>query len=188
MGPQIASEIRLIAASDSIVELTDLLHEAYRALAEQGMRFVASHQDEQVTARRIARGECYLAFHEGKLIGTVTLDDAAHTKGSPWYERPDVASFHQFAVRPHWQGHGIGSRMLEFIERRAIRRGVAELALDTAEPAEHLINFYTRRGYRFIEYVRWKSVNYRSVLLSKRLAPLVDAAGNNAKVGIVPAE
>lgn len=185
MGPQIVPEIRLIAASDSLVELTDLLHEAYRALAGQGMRFVASHQDEKVTARRIGKGECYLAFHEGELIGTVTLDDAAHTKGSPWYERPDVASFHQFAVRPHWQGRGIGSRMLDYIECRAAQKGVVELALDTAEPAGRLINFYARRGYRFIEYVRWDAVNYRSVLLSKRLTQPDGAVGNNANAGIV---
>ena len=185
MGPQIVPEIRLIAASDSIGGLTDLLHEAYRALAERGMRFVASHQDEQMTARRIAKAECYLAFDGDKLIGTVTLDDATHTKGSPWYDRPEVASFHQFAVRPQWQGRGIGTMMLDYIERRAAKKGVAELALDTAEPARHLINFYTRRGYRFIEHVRWDAVNYRSVLLSKRLSPPDDAAGNNAKAGRV---
>lgn len=185
MGPQIVPEIRLITTSDSLGEVTDLLHEAYRSLAERGMRFVASHQDQQVTARRIAKAECYLAFREGRLIGTVTLDDVAHTKGSPWYDRPEVASFHQFAVRPHWQGRGIGSMMLEYIERRAAMKGVAELALDTAEPARHLINFYTRRGYRFIEHVRWDAVNYRSVLLSKRLARPDGAPGNNANAGMV---
>jgi len=28
---------------------------------------------------------------------------------------------------------------------------------------------YEKRGYRFIEYARWDSVNYRSVILSKTL-------------------
>lgn len=176
---RIVPEIRLFAASDSLVELTELLHEAYRALAGQGMRFVASHQDEQVTARRIATGECYLAFVEGLLVGTVTLDDAERSTGCPWYDRADVASFHQFGVRPGWQGRGIGSRLLGHIEQRAIQQGAAELALDTAEPAHALINFYMRRGYRFIEYVRWSTVNYRSVVLSKRLLPFTpDVDGN----------
>jgi hypothetical protein len=56
------------------------------------------------------------------------------------------------------------------VERRAREKGVAELALDTSEHAEGLIAKYTRRGYRFIEYAKWDSVNYRSVILSKRLA------------------
>ena len=29
---------------------------------------------------------------------------------------------------------------------------------------------YTKRGYRFIEYSQWDIVNYRSVILSKRLS------------------
>jgi hypothetical protein len=45
---------------------------------------------------------------------------------------------------------------------------VAELALDTSEHAEALIAMNTRRGYRFIEYAQWDSVNHRRVL-SKRL-------------------
>ena len=151
MRPRIAPQIRLLAPSDSLAELTALLHEAYRALADRGMRFVASHQDEQMTARRISKGECYLAFHEGQLVGTVTLDHAALSRGCPWYERPEVTSFHQFAVRPWCQGHGIGSTLLAHIERRASDQGARELALDTAEPAQDLIRFYTSRGYRFID-------------------------------------
>jgi len=158
-----------MTTGDSLAELTALLHEAYRALAERGMRFVASHQDEQTTARRVAKGECYLAFHESQLVGTITLDHAALSRGCPWYERPEVASFHQLAVRPRLQRHGIGSALLAHVERRAGEQGVKELALDTAEPAEDLIRFYTSRGYRFIDYVKWNAVNYRSVILSKSL-------------------
>ncbi|MBW1796697.1 MAG: GNAT family N-acetyltransferase, partial [Deltaproteobacteria bacterium] len=47
--------------------------------------------------------------------------------------------------------------------------GASELALDTAEQATHLINWYERLGYRFIEYVDWDVTNYRSVIMSKRV-------------------
>ena len=66
-------------------------------------------------------------------------------------------------------GQGIGSAMLELIENRAAELGAEELALDTAEGAIHLIDYYKKRGYRFIEYVDWDITNYRSVILSKRL-------------------
>jgi GNAT superfamily N-acetyltransferase len=166
----IVPEIRLLTGNDDISALTDMLHRAYRPLAEQGMRFIASHQDEQTTRRRIAHGECYLAFHQGALIGTITLSDASKTNGSPWLDRPDVACFKQFAVEPSFQRLGIGSRLIAHVERRAAEKRVVELALDTAEPATHLIQFYSVRGYRFIEYVRWASVNYRSVVMSKRIS------------------
>jgi len=74
-------------------------------------------------------------------------------------------------VEPQVQSRGIGSRLLDHVERRAKALGAAELSCDTAEPAKHLIEFYNRRGYRFIQYAQWKSTNYRSVILSKCLTP-----------------
>jgi hypothetical protein len=32
-----------------------------------------------------------------------------------------------------------------------------------------LISMYTRKGFRFIEHVRWPEVNYRSMIFSKTL-------------------
>ena len=47
--------------------------------------------------------------------------------------------------------------------------GASEIALDTSENAHHLLSYYENRGYRFVEYVQWDEVNYRSKTLSKRL-------------------
>ncbi len=168
MGEAIEPTIRLIRPDDCITELTDLLHRAYGTLARRGMRFVASHQGEEVTRRRIARGECYVAVYEGRMVGTIAWRDARATGGSPWYDRPDVASAGQFAVEPALQARGIGSRLLAVAEQRTALSGAAELALDTAEPAHDLIRFYTKREYRFIEYITNSDVNYRSVVMSKR--------------------
>lgn len=163
-------EIRLIRPDDDHSALTELLHRAYGALAARGMRFLASHQDEKTTRERIGEGECYLAMQDGQMIGTIVWRSAGQTSGTPWYDRPDVSSFGQFAVDPDFQNRGIGSKLLAIAERRAAETGAAELALDTAEPADDLIRVYTRRGYRFIEYTRWKLANYRSVIMSKGIA------------------
>lgn len=88
---------------------------------------------------------------------------------SPFYDRDDVASFGQFAVRPSHQGRGIGSALLDLVEARAREKGVAELALDTSEGATQLIDMCRARGFRFIEYVQWRDTNYRSVIMSKAL-------------------
>jgi GNAT superfamily N-acetyltransferase len=161
--------LRVLGPEDDIALLTALLHRAYAPLAARGMRYLASHQDEATTRRRISGGECWLAEAGGQIIGTLTLRDADRTNGCPWYDRPDVASFGQFAVDPAWQGRGVGSLLVDRVERRARGKAVTELALDTAETADDLIAFYKRRGYRFVGYVRWDVVNYRSVVLSKRL-------------------
>jgi GNAT superfamily N-acetyltransferase len=162
--------LRLLSPADDLVALTALLHRAYAALAQRGMHFLASHQSVDVTRRRLEKGECWVADANDVIIGTIVLKDTASTSGSPWYDRPDVACFGQFAVEPAWQSRGIGSALVEQVERRAQKQGVTELALDTAEGADNLIAFYTRRGYRFIEHTRWNDVNYRSVIMSKRLS------------------
>jgi hypothetical protein len=57
------------------------------------------------------------------------------------------------------------------LEERAAELGAAELSIDTAEGATQLVSLYERRGYRHVGTARWPQANYRSVLLSKRLAP-----------------
>jgi GNAT superfamily N-acetyltransferase len=152
-----------------MAELTELLHRAYAPLAEAGMRFLATHQTVEQTAERCAHGECYVVETDGRLVGSVNFREPSLTDGCPWYDRPDVASFGQFAVEPSLQGSGIGSMLLDLAERRARETNAHHLALDTAEPATHLIAYYQKRGYEFVEYTQWDVSNYRSVILSKRL-------------------
>jgi GNAT superfamily N-acetyltransferase len=123
----------------------------------------------------MAKGDTIVAVVDGRIIGTVTLARTSTTGGSPFYDRPDVASFGQFAVEPAFQGRGIGSTLLAVVEKLAIARGVVELALDTSEQAEGLIEFYTSKGYRFVEHARWPEVNYRSMIFAKRLSQAAGA-------------
>jgi GNAT superfamily N-acetyltransferase len=161
--------IRRLCSEDSLEELTDLLHRAYAGLAAMGFRYVATHQDVEITSRRVTEAECYVAELGHRVVGTIAFKDAGTAKGCPWYDRPDVASFHQFAVEPTLRMRGIGRRLMETAERRAGETGAAEIAIDTAEGASHLIEMYDRRGYRFIEYAQWDTTNYRSVIMSRRL-------------------
>lgn len=161
--------LRPLGPEDSIADLTALLHRAYARLARMGLRYKATDQSDAVTRARIAEGECYLALQNGVLCGTILIKDTRQTQGCPWYDRPEVASLAQFAVEPGVQAQGLGRRLIGLAEDYAIASGAREIALDTAEPAVHLVEWYTRLGYRFIEYAQWGHTNYRSVILSKPL-------------------
>lgn len=162
-------KIRPLAESDSITELTQLLHRAYAQLAEMGLKFVATHQDDETTRHRLKDAECFVAELDGQMVGTILFRPPGTARGCDWYNRPDVAVFGQFGVEPTEQGHGIGGALLEHVELRARELNAAELALDTAESAQHLIDLYSKRGFRIVGNVKWEPVNYRSVIMSKAL-------------------
>lgn len=162
--------IRALQPSDSLSDLTALLHAAYGRLADMGLRYMATHQSEEVTRERVEQGTCLVAELNGRICGTILFRDPAGTKGCPWYDRSDVASLGQFAVDPKLQARGLGLQLMRKVENLAVTCGAAELALDTAEPATHLVEWYKRIGYRFIEHTQWSHTNYRSVILSKSLS------------------
>lgn len=163
--------IRPFQENDPIPEITRLLHDAYAPLAAMGLRYTATHQDEEVTRRRLASGWAWVAELEGEIVATVTLyQNPSGSDECAWYGEPGVFSFGQFAVRADIQGQGLGGRLIALLESEAATRGARELALDTADGAVHLIRWYEKLGFRFIEHVSWGNTNYRSVVLSKSLA------------------
>lgn len=173
LGPDISSQMRVqyrwLEGTDDLDEITQLLHRAYRPLSDAGKRFVASHQDVATTRRRIEKGETVIAVDQERIVGTITVMKPGKGGGSSHYSRGNVAACGQFAVEPEYQKKGIGSKLMQLAEERALEYGAVELALDTSEQALALIEFYARRGYRFVEHAQWDSVNYRSVVLSKIL-------------------
>jgi GNAT superfamily N-acetyltransferase len=164
--------VRRLTENDSIQELTELLHSGYRKLLEMGLRYSATYQDEKRTAERIFGKQCYLGLVDDRMMATITLDPPGTTKGCPYYERSDICSFHQFCVAPEYQGRGIGSFLIGQVERRAVELGAVEMAIDTAEQAQHLIDMYKHHGYRLVDRVKWDTTNYESVVLAKSLSPI----------------
>ncbi|MEO5917782.1 MAG: GNAT family N-acetyltransferase [Luteolibacter sp.] len=162
--------IRNFQESDSIPAITRLLHEAYAPLAAMGLRYTATHQDDEVTRRRLGSGWAWVAELDGEIVATVTLyQNSSGSEECAWYRDPRVFSLGQFAVRPDLQCLGLGGRLIAMLETEASARGARELALDTADGADHLIRWYEKRGFRFIEHVGWGNTNYRSVVMSKTL-------------------
>lgn len=165
-----AITLRPLSDGDSLDELTAMLRRAFFRLGQMGLNCTCVDQSVAVTHRRIEKGICYVAVCDGRLVGTFTLYGSGHGSESAWYRRQEVASIHQLGVDPDFQDRGLGTDMLRFAEGWARRHGHQELALDTPQPAEHLVGFYASCGYRPVESVRFAGKNYRSVILSKAVA------------------
>jgi len=168
-------QVRPLAARDSLEALTGLLHVAYAPLAAAGMNFAAASQSAEMTQRRAAEGQCFVAERGGQIVGTVTVcgpyaeGEAPWAALVPWFRDRDTAHFHQFAVHPSLQRQGIGRRLVAACERWALQRGYRRMAVDTAEPAGPLRALYGRLGYTDVGHVQWDGRTYRSVVMLKVL-------------------
>ena len=161
--------IRTLQPSDSLLEITNWLHRAYARLDAMGLNYTAVDQTPDVTAKRIEGGQCYVVEAEGKLAGTIVVKPTYRENECEYFTKSGVAAVHQFAVDPDIQGKGIGRALLQACEKWAHEHGFRELAMDTAEQAEHLIKLYAGLGYQHVGFVQWSGKVYRSVVLSKAL-------------------
>jgi GNAT superfamily N-acetyltransferase len=177
--------LRPLAPSDSLEALTALLHRAYARLGAMGLNYTAVDQSVETTRARFASGQGFVIEDGGALVGCVVVAgpfDAAKNPGtrrSPWYLRRDVAHLHQLAVEPAQQGRRLGDQLVAACEAWARERGFRAIALDTAEPAHHLITRYARLGYAEADYAQWDGKRYRSLILVK---PLDGAVPNSSDV------
>jgi GNAT superfamily N-acetyltransferase len=154
-----------------VSEITALLHRAYKPLADAGLKYAASYQNDERTLRRIKTGRCFLLNDGLKVSGIITYY-APDKNRADWpkiYTEDGTAHFGQFAVEPTLQKHGLGSMMINYIEQFALTEGNHTLCFDTAESAGHLINYYSKRGYYSAGFHHWKMTNYRSVIMKKDL-------------------
>ncbi len=163
------SIIRPIEPDDSLEELTTLLHRAYAELGQMGFNYTAVDQSPAITAERVLKGQCFVAVEASKLVGTITVTPPRLESACEHFRRAEVAALNQFAVAPENQSLGLGSRLLEYAESWARSHRYGAVAIDTAEPASHLVSFYARRGYIHVGWVQWTGKRYRSVVMSKEL-------------------
>ncbi|CAD6559346.1 hypothetical protein LMG28140_06605 [Paraburkholderia metrosideri] len=152
---------------DSFDEMTALLHRAFARLGTMGLNCTCVDQPLSVTQTRASLGDCFVAVCNGSLIGTITLHTHERASSCEIYNHPYVASVHQFGVDPAWQNRGVGRLLLAFADHWAATRGYAEIALDTPQPATHLLAFYRAQGFRIVDFVRFNGKHYDSAILSR---------------------
>ena len=131
-------QIRPLLPSDSLEQLTELIHRAHGPHLALGLRFVGTYQTVEVTAERIASGHAFVATAQDELIGTVTVRPPRPQSPAPLYRDPHTWSFSQLAVTPELKGRGLGRALHDAAVQCAPQNGARTMMLDTAEPAQGL--------------------------------------------------
>jgi GNAT superfamily N-acetyltransferase len=164
--------IRLLAPDDDLLTLTDIIHAAYARRAADNLRYWATHQMVEDTARRFQSGQGLIAEQDGRVIGTLTVRPPQADSEVLAYRDPGTWSLCQFAVLPELQGQGVGRRLHQAALAYVRTQGGHTTALDTAVPATDLIDIYLRWGYTRIGEVDWRPfTNYVSVVMTRPLRP-----------------
>ena len=167
-----ALHIRPLAPHDDLERLTALIHAAYAPHASKGLRYWATHQTVEDTAKRLASGLALVMEIEGDYAATATLRGQQPDSKVALYRDSSVWSITQFCVAPRFKGQGLGKLLHTELLDRARSAGAATLALDTAQPAHALIAMYESWGYRLVGECDWRPLtNYTSVLMARAVTP-----------------
>ncbi len=163
--------VREVSATDDLAALTQLIRSAYAPHAASGLRYWATHQTTEDTAKRLSAGHGFVGELGGEVVATVTLRRAEIDSPVELLREPHTWSFGQFAVAPEHKGKGFGKQIHDFALTYAARHGCSKMTLHTAQPAAALIAMYQSWGYELVGTCDWRPhTNYLSVLMSKPLA------------------
>jgi GNAT superfamily N-acetyltransferase len=162
--------IRRFNSTDSIEEVTEILHRAFAPMARLGANCQCAHQPSSTTRERMARGDCLVAVADRRIVGTLTMETCDPSSSIAHYRKPNVASLHQFAVDPAYQGGGVGRSLLKVAFMWARMRQFGEIALDTPALALDVHAFYAHQGFRLVQVARLAGRSYDSVIMSRPIS------------------
>lgn len=149
------------SVDQDIPALRVLVNEAYKELSDRGWNYTATYQDEEVTRKRIEKGQAFVLEIDQKIVATILYSiENYHTKRRTAYVG-------QFAVHPTLKKSGLGSILMDYCERLAKQQNLEGIQLDTAQPAKHLVDWYLKRGYVIVGETHWEGKTYDSYVFEK---------------------
>ncbi|MFI5933661.1 GNAT family N-acetyltransferase [Actinoplanes sp. NPDC051494] len=140
-------DIAFLPPGSPAAPVTALINQVY-ADGEKGLwRAGAARTTEAEVASLIERGEIAVARREGRVIGTVRVQQLA----------PGLGEFGQLSADPAERGTGVGRELVRFAENWARDRDLPTMQLELLTPddwehpvKEFLRAWYTRIGYRVV--------------------------------------
>lgn len=173
-------KIRLAKEID-IPDVTKLVNAAYRELADMGLNYTATYQNDDKTKERISNGRCFVLIDDAnRIIGTIliTIEN--------YFTNNNTAYLGQLGVLPEFKKKGLGTKLMEFCENLIKEEGFSGVQLDTAIPAKHLVEWYQRRGYQIVGQEHYEGKTYDSYVFEKIFIPDFPAIHFNNQLKEIP--
>lgn len=105
-------------------------------------------QDQDFLAD-IEAGNLYTAIFDGKVAGSITVDQtqAEEYKNASWRKDEPCFVFHRLAVDPEIRGEGIASKLILFAEEHAVSKGIPYMRTDTYSLNTKAQRLFEKNGY-----------------------------------------
>ena len=98
---------------------------------------------------------------ENSCIHAMTIDDKGNVAAvcRLQFNSPEEGQIRYMAVKESFQGIGIGSSIIMYMENKAIEGGIKYIVLHARE---HAVNFYKNNGYKTIgtSYLMWGEIQH----------------------------
>ncbi|NJM40442.1 MAG: GNAT family N-acetyltransferase [Anaerolineae bacterium] len=101
-------------------------------------------------AEEIPKGNVFLAWLDGAVVGTVRLD---WQKDAMWPTEREAGYVYTLAVHPSQHGKRIGEAMLSWAAQRIRERGKRWMRLDCIASNQALRDYYSGQGFAFLGVV-----------------------------------
>jgi ribosomal protein S18 acetylase RimI-like enzyme len=85
------------------------------------------------------------AFDGDELVGFVLT--RPYGVSDTWQTQRRVAMMESIAIYPEWQGKGLGSAMMDEVERQLLLRDIHDVYIDVEPANAAALRLYDRRGY-----------------------------------------
>jgi GNAT superfamily N-acetyltransferase len=139
------------ARADELDTVAELWDEASRWLGSRGIDQWQYPPRRETIAHNIAAGECWLVEEEGRVIGTITVDDCADEEFWRPEDDPDDALYlHRMVTIREVAGREIGSALLDWASRRAASLGKQWVRLDAWRSNRELQRYYMDRRFQYV--------------------------------------
>lgn len=105
--------------------------------------------------RRLPGNQCWLVEEDGRVIGTITVDDCADEEFWGPEDDPDDALYlHRMVTVREVAGREIGSALLDWASHRAVSLNKRWVRLDAWRSNPELQRYYADRRFQHVRTVR----------------------------------
>ena len=137
--------IRIATESDAEA-LQQLMHEAFTPLRELGIDWPSVNADLALVKDNLTKNTTFVLEDDKEIISTITVR-------FPWESKRRISIYPfvwWFATKPSYDGKGIGSKLLKYVEETFLRDTLKVPAVTLGTSARKhpwLLDIYKKRGY-----------------------------------------